>query len=218
MPNKIKLSKDKLITMYMDFVLENNKTPESVYNFAKVNHFDESQFYRFFGSFEALDSAVYESFFNNTTKTLKKSKEYKNYDAMNQLLSFYFTFFGNLTANRSYVSKSLQAEMTGLSKMKKLKPLRKKFLDFVDELDLGGINLNNKRLDDIKDSVVNESYWIQMLATLKFWIDDDSADFEKTDLFIEKSIAASFELANTKPLKSVIDFGKFLFKEKINMR
>ena len=218
MPNKIKLSKDKLITMYMDFVLENNKTPESVYNFAKANHFDESQFYSFFGSFEALDSAVYESFFNNTTKTLKKSKEYKNYDAMNQLLSFYFTFFGNLTANRSYVSKSLQAEMTGLSKMKKLKPLRKKFLDFVDELDLGGFNLNNKRLDDIKDRVVNESYWIQMLATLKFWIDDDSADFEKTDLFIEKSIAASFELANTKPLKSVIDFGKFLFKEKINMR
>lgn len=218
MSDKIKLSKDKLITMYMDFVLENNKTPESVYNFAKANHFDESQFYRFFGSFEALDSAVYESFFNNTTKTLKKSKEYKNYDAMNQLLSFYFTFFGNLTANRSYVSKSLQAEMTGLSKMKKLKPLRKKFLDFVDELDLGGFNLDNKQLDDIKDRVVNESYWIQMLATLKFWIDDDSADFEKTDLFIEKSIAASFELANTKPLKSVIDFGKFLFKEKINMR
>ena len=218
MSDKIKLSKDKLITMYMDFVLENNKTPESVYNFAKANHFDESQFYRFFGSFEALDSAVYESFFNNTTKTLKKSKEYKNYDAMNQLLSFYFTFFGNLTANRSYVSKSLQAEMTGLSKMKKLKPLRKKFLDFIDELDLGGFNLNNKRLDDIKDRVVNESYWIQMLATLKFWIDDDSADFEKTDLFTEKSIAASFELANTKPLKSVIDFGKFLFKEKINMR
>ena len=218
MSDKIKLSKDKLITMYIDFVLENNKTPESVYDFAKANHFDESQFYRFFGSFEALDSAIYESFFNNTTKTLKKSKEYKNYDAMNQLLSFYFTFFGNLTANRSYVSKSLQAEMTGLSKMKKLKPLRKKFLDFVDELDLGGFNLNNKQLDDIKDKVVNESYWIQMLATLKFWIDDDSADFEKTDLFIEKSIAASFELANTKPLKSVIDFGKFLFKEKINMR
>jgi hypothetical protein len=108
--------------------------------------------------------------------------------------------------------------MTGLSKMKKLKPLRKKFLDFVDELDLGGFNLKNKRLDYIKDSVVNESYWIQMLATLKFWIDDDSTDFEKTDLFIEKSIAASFELANTKPLKNVIDFGKFLFKEKIIMR
>ena len=69
-----------------------------------------------------------------------------------------------------------------------MKQETQKFLDFVDELDLGGRDLKNKHLDNIKNSVVNESYWIQMLATIKFWLEDDSADFEKTDLFIEKSI------------------------------
>jgi hypothetical protein len=218
MAKKTKINKENLVALYMDAVLDHNEVPQSVYSFAKMNHFEESEFYRFFGSFEALEAAIYELFFEKTMKTLDKSKEYKDYDAMNQLLSFYFTFFGNLTANRSYVSKSLQMEMGGLNQMKKLKTLRKKFLNFIDELDLGVIDIKNKRIDDIKDSVVNESYWIQMLVTLKFWLDDDSADFEKTDLFIEKSIAASFELANTKPLKSVVDFGKFLFKEKISMR
>lgn len=218
MAKKTKINKENLVALYMDAVLDHNEVPQSVYSFAKMNHFEESEFYRFFGSFEALEAAIYELFFEKTMKTLEKSKEYKDYDAMNQLLSFYFTFFGNLTANRSYVSKSLQMEMGGLNQMKKLKTLRQKFLNFIDELDLGVINIKNKRIDDIKDSVVNESYWIQMLVTLKFWLDDDSADFEKTDLFIEKSIAASFELANTKPLKSVVDFGKFLFKEKISMR
>ena len=218
MAKKTKINKESLVALYMDAVLDRNEVPQSVYSFAKMNHFEESEFYRFFGSFEALEAAIYELFFEKTMKTLDKSKGYKDYDAMNQLLSFYFTFFGNLTANRSYVSKSLQMEMGGLSQMKKLKTLRKKFLNFIDELDLGVIDIKNKRIDDIKDSLVNESYWIQMLVTLKFWLDDDSADFEKTDLFIEKSIAASFELANTKPLKSVVDFGKFLFKEKISMR
>ena len=218
MAKKTKINKENLVALYMDAVLDHNEVPQSVYSFAKMNHFEESEFYRFFGSFEALEAAIYELFFEKTMKTLEKSKEYKDYDAMNQLLSFYFTFFGNLTANRSYVSKSLQSEMGGLNQMKKLKTLRQKFLNFIDELDLGVIDIKNKRIDDIKDSVVNESYWIQMLVTLKFWLDDDSADFEKTDLFIEKSIAASFELANTKPLKSVVDFGKFLFKEKISMR
>lgn len=218
MAKKTKINKENLVALYMDAVLDHNEVPQSVYSFAKMNHFEESEFYRFFGSFEALEAAIYELFFEKTMKTLDKSKEYKNYDAMNQLLSFYFTFFGNLTANRSYVSKSLKMEMGGLNQMKKLKTLRQKFLNFIDELDLGVIDIKNKRIDDIKDSVVNESYWIQMLVTLKFWLDDDSADFEKTDLFIEKSIAASFELANTKPLKSVVDFGKFLFKEKISMR
>ena len=218
MVKKTKINKETLVTMYMNTVLDNNETPKSVYAFAKMNHFQESEFYSFFGTFEALESSIYELFFEKTMSTLEKSKEYVDYDAMNKLLSFYFTFFGNLTANRSYVSKSLVSEKGGLNQMKKLKPLKKKFLEFVDDLDLGGFEIKNKHLDNIKDQVFNESYWVQMLVTLKFWLDDDSADFEKTDLFIEKSIAASFELASIRPLKSVVDFGKFLFKEKISMR
>jgi hypothetical protein len=51
--------------------------------------------------------------------------------------------------------------------------------------------------------------------TIKFWLDDSSAAFEKTDLYIEKSVNASFDLLNTIPLESVLDFGKFLVKEKM---
>lgn len=217
MAKKTKLTKQRLIELFMDNVLEHNETPKSVYAFAKMNHFEESEFYSFFGSFQALESSIFETFFDNTIKTLEKSKDYKNYDAQNKLLSFYFTFFGNLTANRSYVVHALETSIGGLNNLKKLKPLRKKFLEFVDELELVDFEIKNKRIDDIKDNVVNESYWFQALVTLKFWLDDDSADFEKTDLFIEKSIAASFELADTKPLKSVVDFGKFLFKEKMGV-
>ena len=215
MAKKTKLTKQRLIELFMDSVLEHNETPKSVYAFAKMNHFEEAEFYSFFGSFQALESSIFETFFDNTINTLEKSKDYKNYDAQNKLLSFYYTFFGNLTANRSYVVHALETSNGGLNTLKKLKLLRKKFIKFVDTLELVDFEIKNKRIDDIKDNVVNESYWVQVLVTLKFWLDDDSVDFEKTDLFIEKSIAASFELAHTKPLKSVVDFGKFLFKEKM---
>ena len=76
MPKKPKLNKEILIALYMDTVLERNEVPKSVYSFAKMNHFEESQFYRFFGSFEALEAAVYEMFFDKTMKTLEKSNEY----------------------------------------------------------------------------------------------------------------------------------------------
>ena len=215
MAKKTKLTKQRLIELFMDSVLEHNETPKSVYAFAKMNHFEEAEFYSFFGSFQALESSIFETFFDNTINTLEKSKDYKNYDAQNKLLSFYYTFFGNLTANRSYVVHALETSNGRLNTLKKLKPLRKKFIEFVDTLELVDFEIKNKRIDDIKENVVNESYWVQVLVTLKFWLDDDSVDFEKTDLFIEKSIAASFELAHTKPLKSVVDFGKFLFKEKM---
>ena len=56
------------------------------------------------------------------------------------------------------------------------------------------------------------------MATLKFWMDDTSPNFEKTDIFIEKSVDTSFELFEIKPLKKLIDLGKFLFNEKVKSK
>ena len=39
MAKKTKLTKQRLIELFMDSVLENNETPKSVYAFAKINHF-----------------------------------------------------------------------------------------------------------------------------------------------------------------------------------
>ena len=49
-------------------------------------------------------------------------------------------------------------------------------------------------------------------------MDDTSSSFEKTDIFIEKSVHASFDIINTTPVKSFIDLGKFLLKEKMNFK
>ena len=72
-----------------------------------------------------------------------------------------------------------------------------------------------EKLQNFQEKAFQETSWIQLLLALKFWIDDSSPAFEKTDIYIEKSVKASFELMNIVPLDSLIDFGKFIFKEKI---
>ena len=217
MSKKNTISQNSLIDLYMEHVLEHNHGPKSVYKFAKTNGFDESEFYKFFANFETLESTIFSMFFVNTKNTLESSKDYPTYDSRNQLLSFYFTFFENLTANRSYVVYALSENCNKLENLKKLKGLRTKFLDYIDELDIEVLQIKNKQLEHIKDSIVQETYWVQLMITLKFWLDDTSTSFEKTDVFIEKSINASFDLISISPLKSVVDLGKFLFKEKISM-
>ena len=217
MAKKIPLTQNKLVQFYMDYVLEHNHAPKSIYTFAKSNGFEEADFYQFFANFEVLESAIFSLFFTNTLETLESSKDYPTYDSRNQLLSFYFTFFENLTANRSYVVYALNESSNQLENLKKLKGLRSKFLNYIDQLDIEVLQIKNKQLEQIKDSVVQETYWIQLMLTLKFWLDDTSTSFEKTDIFIEKSINASFDLINISPLKSFVDFGKFLIKEKISM-
>ena len=59
-----------------------------------------------------------------------------------------------------------------------------------------------------------ENFGDQFLFLLKFWMEDGSPGFEKTDIAIEKSVTTIFQIFENTPLEKIIDFGKFLYKEK----
>ncbi|MGV6831697.1 MAG: TetR family transcriptional regulator C-terminal domain-containing protein [bacterium] len=217
MAAKKKIDSAKLIALYMDYVLEHGKKPNSVYQFSKENNFDEIQFYQFFGSFDTLEKSIFETFFEHTVNALEKSDSYSDFGARERLLAFYFTFFELLTANRSYVMFALGNHKKPMHNLLVLQKLRKKFKHYVHELPIETLDLKSEKLESIQNKGIQESTWMQLLVTLKFWMDDDSKGFEKTDLFIEKSVNASFDLMNVQPVNSLIDLGKFLIKEKLQM-
>jgi len=212
-----KISHHEIISSYMSFILENNTPPKSVYAFAKANNFEEAQFYTYFGSFEAIEKAIFKAFFNNTIETLSKSEEYPTFDARNKLLSFYFTFFENLSANRSYVLLAINSSKANLKKLKVLTNLKRCFTNYITELNIETIDFKQEKANNIQQKAIEESAWMQLLITIHFWMNDTSPSFEKTDIFIEKTVNTSFDLLNTTTLKSVLDLGKFLYKEKMNV-
>ena len=217
MAKKKNISKDDIISYYMDFVLENNENPKSVFMFSKLNNFEEAKFYEYFSSFEAIEKSVFEAFFSNSIVALNKSDDYQNFDARNKLLSFYFTFFENLTANRSYVTHVLHKYKNNLKGLKILSDLKRHFTSYISELEIELIDIKQDKIEKIQQSALKESAWLQLLISIKFWLDDTSPSFEKTDIFIEKSVNTTFDILNIAPLKSVLDLGKFLFKEKFQM-
>ncbi|MFH7004778.1 TetR family transcriptional regulator C-terminal domain-containing protein [Flavobacterium bizetiae] len=209
------ISKEDIVSIYMEEVLEKGQKPKSVYHFAKENNFTEAEFYAFFGTLEGLEKEIFRLFFANTIDLLNKNSEYLEYDMKNKMLSFYFTFFEILTANRSYVLQSLKFDRNPLKNLVQLTALRNSFKEYVLEILTDDYRLEQEKLQKFQEKGIQESAWLQLMLTIKFWVDDESAAFEKTDIFIEKSVNASFELMNVTPLNHLIDLGKFLFKEKI---
>ena len=118
----------------MDYVLNHNKNPSSVYSFAKENNFEESLFYTYYGSFEAIERGVFKAFFNNTITLLNNSEDYAEFDSRNKLLSFYYTFFENLTTNRSYVVHAIAGNKNQLKSMTALTELKKSFSEYIVNL------------------------------------------------------------------------------------
>jgi len=212
---KKNITRDEIVSLYMNEVLEKGHKPKSVYHFVKENDFTEAEFYTFFGTLEGLEKEIFRLFFENTVNLLHQTEDYQQYDMKNKMLSFYFTFFEFLTANRSYVLQSLKTDRNPLKNLVQLTSLRDHFKNYVSEILTDDFRLEQEKLQKFQEKAIQESAWLQLMLTIKFWMDDDSAAFEKTDIFIEKSVNASFQLMNVAPINHLIDLGKFLFKEKI---
>lgn len=218
MAKKKNISKNDIISWYMDYVMEHGKRPNSVYAFTKHNNFDEPKFYECFGSFDAIEKSIFRAFFDNSLQALEKNEDYISFDPRNKLLSFYYTFFENLTANRSYVISALQKHKNRLMTNALLSELKTAFSNYISDLEIELLDVQQEQLERIQKKGLQETAWLQLLLTIKFWMDDDSPAFEKTDIYIEKSVNTSFDVLNVVPLKSLIDFGKFIFKEKVQMK
>jgi hypothetical protein len=217
MAKKKNFSKQQIITWFMDYILEHDQEPSSVYKFCKTYNLDESSFYDHFGSFGAIKSSIFSTFLDHTLELLQKDETYANSNARNQLLSFYYTFFEILTANRSYVVLVLRNKKQALDNLKTLYKLREGFTGYVDSLDIKTLDIDQEQIKKFQRKAISESAWAQLLFTLKFWLDDNSPSFEKTDILIEKSVNSSFDVLEATPLQSLVDLGKFIFKEKMAM-
>ena len=209
------LSADLIMDFYMKYCLENNKKPESVYLFSKENGFSEKEFYQYYASLTVIEKQVFTGFHNMALQLITQSEDYAELAFREKLLTYYYTLFEILTANRSYVVYAVNSEKSRLQGLAKLGDFRTAFKTFIALTSSGYLTTQNEKIKKLQQDALEEGAWVQLMITMKFWLDDESVGFEKTDLFIEKSIRATFDVLNISPIESVVDLGKFLFKEKV---
>ena len=204
-----------IISMYMDYVLNSNEEPKNVFIFCKECKITESEFYTFFSSLDALRQEIWLKFFENALATLEQDTSYEIYPNKNKLLALYFTLFELFELNRSYILFSLKENKEVLKNLKSFKSFRSCFKSFITNLLESGNSEIRQKVSTLTNPVLSEGAWIQFLLVLKYWLDDSSKGFEKTDILIEKSVNTVVDLLDTKPLESLFDLGKFLWKEKM---
>lgn len=209
------LDQDRLMDLYMDYVLEEEAVPKTVYKFCKENNIKEEEFYNFFGSFDGLRKGIWTRFLDHTMDVIRESSEATLFSPREKMLTFYYTFFEVLTANRSYVLFSLQQNRSQLEKLEQLKGLRSGVKNYSADI-VREIN-DQKQSKFLKKSetIFSEAAWLQMLFLLKFWMDDNSPQFESTDVAIEKSVNTVFDFLDDTTLDRILDLGKFLWKERM---
>lgn len=210
------ITDDQIISIYMDQVLQHNAEPKNVYLFCQENKIIESDFYAFYGSLEALKQDIWVKFFENVKATIEQDENYLTYSNKNKLLTLYFSLIEILTLNRSYVLFALKEDKNVLKNLQQLKTFRNHFKSFIVDMINTQTSDEDKKVNKLVKPFFAEGAWVEFLFILKFWLDDTSKRFEKTDVMIEKAVKATFDVLDTTPLDSILDLGKFVWKEKFN--
>jgi len=213
--NSGKPSVEHLVSAYMQTVLETGIFPKSVYAFCKANQWEESDFYALYGSLESLRKGIWSAFFHQTLDRTQADEGYEAASLREKSLSFLFTFFELLGLNRSYVLLDLESG-NSLKRLDRLAALRADLKKLAREWAQEEDSKPTGKLSGVRDAVFAEGMWAQFVFLLDFWRNDTSAGFEKTDLAIEKSVNTIFDLFDYTPLDRVIDFGKFLVRERFS--
>ena len=218
MKKKKNVSKLDILTLYMDLVVSQKTRPIDVDDFCNEVNIKSDNFYKHLKSLKKVEKTVFKELFKNSLEVLNESEEFASFDKKNQLLSLYFTFFENLNLNREYILIVLKGCKNKLKSFSTLSDLKKNYIQYIQHLNLSESILPIDGLEKVQKKIIGESAWFQLFLTIKFWLDDTSESFEKTDILIEKSINTSFELLENKFLKNAFDLSKFIYKEKFQKK
>ncbi|MES2268166.1 MAG: TetR family transcriptional regulator C-terminal domain-containing protein [Bacteroidota bacterium] len=196
---------------YIDYVLTEGQQPKSVYVFAKTNEMAEEEFYRFFGSFDAVEQSVWADMVLKTLSEVRAQEIWSQYSSREKALSFFYSFFELLKSNRSFAVYSINKHRS-LGTPKVLEPAKEIFGNFAETILNEGIE--TQELTDRKffSKRYKDALWVQFGFVLNFWINDTSAGFERTDEAIEKGVNVTFDLFQRSPIDNLFEYGKFLAK------
>lgn len=208
-------TRDRILRKYQEIVLLTGERPASVYRFCLDLELPEDDFYSYFGSFQGVERVIWADFADRTIKRLRNDKPFQEFNSQERVLAFYYTLMEEFRAGRSFIVHQLNHHNKLDIIPDFIKDFKRIFEGFLAEILAGGKNRGEIPKRPYLDERYPKLFWAHFVLLLLYWKDDDSASFEQTDAYIEKSVRLAFDLIGKGVIDSAIDFAKFVYQSKV---
>lgn len=207
------LTSESVMSAFVEACEQNGHLPQSLKDFATRQGYDLPAVKSLFSTQLILEQQIYCAFFKQSIELLNKDDAYAEYSPQERILAFYYTWFEILEANRKYVELSLKQGLAALARLPKLLPLRYEFCDYIRSLDLPLLTPVLDIFKPIQQGILAEAAWTQFLTLLGYWLQDTSPEKARTDMLIEKSVAAATEVGDALSFTRTVDWVRFWIEE-----
>ena len=211
-------TEEEIMTAYMEYYVATPSESITDEDFISNKHIDSKAFITLFTDTNTVEERIWSYMMQSSITTVENDLNPEMQGIDNKLLSLFFTFFQNLAFNDTYFKKQLKERKNLLQKNRLYSGMKTFFQSYLKNLHQS-ISCNTTKMGgETVESILTfgfvNSYWTELILLIEFWNTDDSDGYEKTDIAIEKTLKATQEIRSIEPLKSVIDLGKFIWKER----
>lgn len=204
--------KNQIVSEYVKYCLKSGHAPANVFLFCETLNLTESEFYNQFSSLEKVEEYVLVSRWETIAANFAADEQFASYSITEKMLTLHFAFIESVREIRSYLLWKYQDWKNPMDQIKGLMGLRSAFQATVSPL-LDAASISGEVPDRKVISKLNvEALGMNLAFVLHFWLKDDSADFERTDACIEKSVQLTMDFVGRNAVDKLFDLGKFLFQ------
>jgi len=205
------ITKESIKKGYQDYLLDEGKSPETVRVFTKHMKISDDDFYEHFGSLTNIESTIWNEYFSKTLEIIEKDEEFEEMTAREKHLSFLFTFMEIIKKDRSYILFRLEGKR--FNEVPSYVSGTRKVITS-SEIDWSNPpSFIPERGKDFAEGAYKNVLWQHCMATLLFWIKDETGGAKETDVFIEKSTRTVFDIGEMPALDSIFDLSKFFIQK-----
>ena len=204
-------TQEKIVHEFIKYLLEHKKQPASVMAFTDQLKLKESTFFKYFKSFDDLEKTFWKIIFDEVLIQISSQDVYQSYSVNEKLLAFYYSWIEKLKDYRSYAGYVSKNEKFYEYYPSEFELFKNDFTDFVGNLIEEGLMTE----EIAKRQFIADKYkyllWAQPVSIFKFWVKDESDNYQDTDALIEKTVNFSFDLMRSNSVDSFFDLAKISY-------
>jgi AcrR family transcriptional regulator len=186
--------------------------PANVFQLCEHLGIAETEFYHHFGSLEKVEESVLLIRWQEVAEKFAQDDQFATFGITEKMLTLHFAFIESLRDIRSYLQWKLKDWKNPMDQIKGLMSLRQAFQDTVSPMLSAASSLGEIPDRKVISKLNVEALGMNLAFVIHFWLKDDSADFERTDACIEKSVQLTMDFVGRNAVDKLFDFGKFLFQ------
>lgn len=202
-------SRETILDSFASQWSEAGASPHSVARFCRQAGITEAVFFKHFPSLHALEKAFWRHWISGVISAVESGDDWEAFAARDRYLAFLFALTQSATARRSLLLERFH-DISPISHPAALEGMRKEFLEFAHRLVDRGTESGEIADRRVLTTLYPGILYVHLRWVMDQWLKDESDGFERTDAFIEKTVALAFDLFRSQALDSAADLIRFL--------